>query len=610
LAINWGGVHRNLPLALCLTGTLLTLLRISKFCSYGIDFTDESYYLVWMSAPLLYSASLTQFGYVYHPLYVFSGGDVASLRQANVLITFGLAWYLIFLFLKPLRFESAAEKTALNIVASGFATASLTFYGGLITPNYNSLALQALLVASIGLLLCEKSATPRSTSGWVLIGFGGWLAFMAKPSTALLLAIAIPICLLLSRKFSLRWISLAASVAVALLVLGAVAIDGSIGGFIDRLRVGLRMIVVTSDNSTLLAKIRLDDFLLTNSDKLAVYSIAAVSFVATLSGCVKKPALRLVSAFISMLLAAVVAALSVGLVIGTFGFGRFHGMLIWSVVFPAIALGLLLGRRGLAKNISMVRWSTALLFFSMPHVCAFGTDGNYWSIGGAAAVFWLLGGLVFLEPVVRTNGGWGMAAPLVLATQLVVGAILQTELEQPYRQPDPLRLNDHFVEFGASGSNLKLSAEYAEYVQSAKSMARKAGFKSGTPIIDLTGQSPGILYALGAQAIGQAWTIGGYSGSSERASIGMSRVSCEKIAEAWILFEPDGPRSIPAEVMRGQGAEFPEQYAQVATWHTAKGSGGYAERRLQALYRPIAERDVLKACHASDRALRFVESWF
>ena len=32
-------------------------------------------------------------------------------------------------------------------------------------------------------------------------------------------------------------------------------------------------------------------------------------------------------------------------------------------------------------------------------------------------------------------------------------------------------------------------------------------------MIDLTGQSPGILYAIGAVNVGQAWTIGGYPGS-------------------------------------------------------------------------------------------------
>ena len=64
------------------------------------DFTDEGFYLNWIAHPSLYKASHTQFGFIYHPLYLLFGGDIVLLRQANILITLALAWLLFFSFFR------------------------------------------------------------------------------------------------------------------------------------------------------------------------------------------------------------------------------------------------------------------------------------------------------------------------------------------------------------------------------------------------------------------------------------------------------------------------------------------------------------------------------
>jgi hypothetical protein len=47
-----------------LLSTTLILYWVFKFSAYGIDFTDEGYYLNWISNPFLYKYSLSQFGYI------------------------------------------------------------------------------------------------------------------------------------------------------------------------------------------------------------------------------------------------------------------------------------------------------------------------------------------------------------------------------------------------------------------------------------------------------------------------------------------------------------------------------------------------------------------
>jgi hypothetical protein len=47
--------------------------------------------LNWISDPWIYRQSISQFGFVYHPLFKSVGGDIVLLRQANVLIVFAMA---------------------------------------------------------------------------------------------------------------------------------------------------------------------------------------------------------------------------------------------------------------------------------------------------------------------------------------------------------------------------------------------------------------------------------------------------------------------------------------------------------------------------------------
>jgi hypothetical protein len=166
----------------------------------------------------------------------------------------------------------------------------------------------------------------------------------------------------------------------------------------------------------------------------------------------------------------------------------------------------------------------------------------------------------------------------------------------PYRQPAGLWNNRNLVHMIPHTRPLILDDAYAQYVNDAIDSAKRAGLKPGTPIIDLTGQSPGLLYALQALSLGQAWIIGGYPGSERVAVAALARVPCEKIAAAWLLVEPEGPRSIPASVLTQFGSEVHTDYTHAADWKVADGAGGYPTRGRQVLYRPIATREVLARC--------------
>ncbi|MCM2501578.1 hypothetical protein [Neorhizobium galegae] len=590
---------RRATVCTSLMATCTILGWLLKYSFYGIDFTDESSYLVWISNPFIYNVSVTQFGFVYYPLYIILSGDIAELRQANIIMTFVLGWGLAYTYLAALSPELKGGRLALHVTATGLATSSLILFDTwLATPSYNSLALQSLMVAAIGLLLADKGISVKSLAGWTTIGIGGWLAFMAKPSTAVALAVGMFICLLVSRKFSFRLFLLAAATAMGLLLFSALLIDGSVSRFARRLQLGVDFARLIGGGHTVNQILRIDNFRLRTPGQLAILSILVAALVAIWGSLSEKPKGAIVSVSVSFVFFAVTALLALGQVHKTAGLGEFEGLLIFGVVLAAALTGFIFGGPKPLKSISATQWAAAILFLGIPHIYAFGTNRNYWENGAWACIFWVLAGTTLLRPVVRGRRSWSFALPLALATQMVTAILLQTGLEQPQRQTQPLRLNETDLEIGPHRSALVLSAGYATYIADAMAAAQSSGFKLGTPVIDLSGQSPGILYAIGAESIGQAWTIGGYPGSLKLAKAALEHVACEKVAAAWILFEPGGPRSIPVELMSSLGAAFPESYQQVGTWRTAAGAGGYDARRTQELYKPTAPSEAMSACQA------------
>src|SRR5690606_4488506 len=138
---------------------------------------------------------------------------------------------------------------------------------------------QALLITSVGLLIADNHCTRQSAFGWIAIGIGGWLTFMAKPSSAFILAAGALLYLWLAKKFAIRMALLAAVCAMALLLTSALLIDSSIEGFIHRLQLGLELTRQTESGHTLRQILRIDDFQLDNRFKLATLCILIASLL-------------------------------------------------------------------------------------------------------------------------------------------------------------------------------------------------------------------------------------------------------------------------------------------------------------------------------------------
>ncbi|MBN9115013.1 MAG: S8 family serine peptidase, partial [Pandoraea sp.] len=154
---------------------LLILGFALHYCRYGFDLTDESFYLTSIVAPDAYSLNIpvSLFGFVYRPLYSLVGGDIGALRQANVLITFGLASFLSISLVHRAAMDGAGVSKADWAMGLALAPMSLaSFPGWLVTPSYNSLTFQSVMLALTGLLLMDDARIRVAVTGSVLVAVG------------------------------------------------------------------------------------------------------------------------------------------------------------------------------------------------------------------------------------------------------------------------------------------------------------------------------------------------------------------------------------------------------------------------------------------------------
>lgn len=564
---------------------------VLTYMGRGFDFTDESFYLVWMKDPFYYDFSSSQFGFIYSPLFHTLGQDPHLIRSANIILTYGLGVVLSYVTLGLLDRHKHFDLRRLA-QAMAISTVSITFlFWSSPTPNYNSLSLQALMLTAVGLIRADKE---EGWAGWVLIGIGGWLAFMAKVSTAAMLGPLVLLLMLFSGRWSFRGLAIAVVSASLLVVASAYFIDGSLTAFWNRIAVALEISELSEAGYTPAEILRWDSVLFNSADwKITIATLIGLLVAGLLfrlrPSCVASCLRVTITLFCCLIAALIILRILPPDVVSS------RSARTALLAFPTVSL--ILALPGLVrwvaageyrKTSAMVlpNYALGLGFVFMPLVYAFGSNNNYWHLAGDACIFWVLAGVLFVTRSEVKHGGEKRHIPYALAAPLLSVFFLQHGFVKPYRQPQPLWLNNQPVEFGNPAHSLTLSSGFAAYIEEANRKAQAAGFQPATPIIDLSGQSPGILFALGARSVGYPWLSGGYPGSVAVVKAALNRMNCRDLAGSWVLFERDGPRALDSSVLSVFGADVEKDFEVVAHWNTAPGAGGYADVRSQELLRP------------------------
>jgi hypothetical protein len=520
--------------ALSLLIAIASVGLVFAFSGSGYDLTDEGYYLASIAHYAEFPVSSTQFGFIYHPLYILAGENIATLRVFNALITVGLSFWL--------ARDALAGIGRLHLILSlGAAATSLTVVNGwLISPSYNSLAVQAVLLAMIGLSLVLRN----QQSDWplVVMGIAGWLAFMAKPPTAAALAILTIIALKIGGKFSIRRIMIAGVVALIGLLLSALVIDGLPFVFIDRLKMAVEDGEILQGVTPITSILLFNSWPLSSWDRinlLALLAILTATMAATVSGKFRK----LQS---GLMIAVGVAAVAIVSILTLYQRGLpdiFGKDVFWRIAPFATALGAITGVfiadwQTLHRLFRPADWAILFCLALLPFAVALGSTINYWIIAACASICWTLAGLRF-----AVIAGHAVATvAITLMAQIAAAMLLLMWINHPYRQAESLIAQQKSVKI--NGGTLKMSVDRATYIDDLRRVAKWNGFKVGNRMLDLTGRSPGALFALGAVPVAEPWILGEYPGSDEFARRALLRTSCGIIANAWLLVEPGGPRAL------------------------------------------------------------------
>lgn len=590
--INWSHLIINL---ICLVSTFSILYWIFLYCSHGIDFTDEGFYLNWISNPFLYKASTTQFGYIYHPLFLLVEGNISKLRQFNFIITYILSFSLIYLLINKLIKIENMNKIVQLIICSGLALSSFT-YLYIQTPSYNHLTFQALIVTSIGIVLIDKNNFNKNILGFVILGLGGWLVFMAKPSSAIGLGIIILIYLMLSKQFQLKFVLVAILTAIFLLIISALVIDGSIEAFFNRYILALEITKKLQSGHNLSSIFRIDNLILPD---LVIISILLIFFTSILLIFCELKNYK----FSNLILVAICLPIFFFIINLTLieidwnpNYGTYQSYKVFGIIFACIFISIVTIIKNKFK-ITDFCWDLSILFLLLPYIFALGSNNNYWGHSSIATFFWLLSGFVIsFTLIIRLKINQSLII-FVIISQLITSLHIKERIEKPYRYNQSLRLDNIKITLNNKKNELVISNEFANYINDSRNVLSKSEFKRGDFIIDLSGQSPGLVYLLGAKSIGTPWNIGGYKGSLIKSKADFDLVNCVDIANSWVIYEKNGPISISTELLSELGAHFPDQYKLVGSWETAKGAGGYAKKRTQELYKPIDVENVIDLCN-------------
>jgi hypothetical protein len=595
-------VAKSLALVLSACSSMILVVWTLVRCRHGLELTDEGYYLIWISRPWDFDASVTQFGFIYHPLYLLTGRNIALLRSANIGLLFGLAFSVSYALLWSLGGQAADRSSRAIWLCSAAAAAASTlvlFSPWLPSPSYNSLALQSLMVTATGAVLARRDRSAVSMLGWFLLGLGGAATFMAKPTSALVLGALIPLYLAIAGKLNLRGLGIAIVVSLVALILVAVAIDGSPFAFVRRIIGGKQL------SDLLQAGHRLGEIVRWDSMEISAKSASTFSYF-------------MFGSFLSVgfvllwrqyiwpwsVIANVAILIAIVLAVARIRYPNPSSEAVQASQLLGVSLGIAMALFILPGwHVLMTRelGAAVLLLLLLPIAYAAGTNTDLWAAAGRAGTFWLLAGLAVAVAAAARDRAWE-ALPLVAALALLIPCyVLTGAMEAPYRQTSALRLQTVDTELSEMGSHLLLGEDTAAYIAQVRKVAVDGGFRGGDSLIDLTGTNPATAFFLNARPPASVWMAGGYPGAMDYAIEALRRTPCTILAASWILLEePSSSPVSPPAILQRFGIDMSADLTIAGSIELVRGFE--PQRAKQTLLRPLRDRETARlACEDAKR---------
>jgi len=520
----------------------------------GFDLTDESFYLLtyrhWTEWP-----SVSLFGAYFTWPYVLVGHDVWAMRLLGFALLLGAAIW----------FGSEAQRAFGALVgrrsrdgelatAVAAAAAIWSYYGASPvspTPSYNLLTLACALVVlalalRLGRIVHDDAPRGRLATAFAL-GLVGSVGVASKFSSGLLvlaLALAVFAALAWHRLDAGGW-SRVVLAAIAGLALNLLALWIADPGLPLRFERGIEVTLAMMERS-------------------ATGEVAALVF-----GALPQDALHALRVLLWPLVFAVlvltagaqlrrrpladalaVAVFVAGALVYTFvKDNRFYRVVLvtWiAVLLGCAALWLLRARLASGARVRSLVVAGAILV--VPFAYSYGTSNALLQHMGMAAIFPLVIAAVLIRTMwlERAVPTWLFAGALALLAALPAEIVVRQWVDGRYTYRLGASLAEQTVPLPANpgGIDLDVTPALARSLESYLLLLRSAGFSSGQPLIDFTGQSPGLVAIANGAPVGAIWYIGGVYAGERMARMSLGWVDAAQVRRAWLLTTPDGATTI------------------------------------------------------------------
>ena len=578
-------------------------LRYVYFASYGFDFTDEGFYFNWYKYAQSFPAVTTFFGFIYSFPYRFFGENIPALRVFNISTVLAVgAWCVYQPFERMKGFEKLVGGPVTKaIFIFSLSTLSLLILVRYSSPSYNHLAFIGCLLVTGALLksgpLEESPQVLRSSFGLPLIS-GIIAASLAKPTTGFVLGL---VCLSFAfslTKTSRRWMILWLALSLVLTTCISILFFGSPSELFSRVTLGKEWAFLMDaghNPSGLVLSIwtllRIPPPLvvmawvfvfqvifvfsfLTHGDK---YGLLAKQFLIAFSLSL---AFSLFANYVWFLSAVWLQIGYIWLVVLPFSF---LVLFVISTRFYPVNCGSDLPTKRLLVGLFRL-----LLILLISFAFGFGSNNALWSKIFTISIIFVS---VAAAPMSQLSFQYAKRLFIAFLLCLSIGELLLLPAHarfflKPFRQDQPLFLNNNLTQVGPA-SQLFLSDGFSEYINNARNALLLNGFKSGSPLLDFSGLSPGLIYAVDGRPIGQPWMIGGTKGSNALARAAVAKIPCNDLYSSWIIIQPKGPSRLDLSILEDIDIDIYDEsrYERVAELRTPTGSiGNNAELFI---YKPL-----------------------
>jgi hypothetical protein len=535
----------------------------------GFDFTDQSFYLMLAQQPAGYELTYGLFGYGLHPLYELVGGSIASMERvgALVLVVLGAALGLVVSNKTGMDWRRPAGAQIVAVSAS----LPLAYYLLWIpVPGYNWIGLVGAIVLLIAMLLLLEAGNGYGSAA--AAAAAAILAIFTRPQTAIGFgALYLAAVLLVDPapkslfKNSLTQIVRAAGLT-AMAVVGIAAIL-PLGTLIEQSK---EYIAIFGTTHPLHFSFIDQQLVFLKSAWLWLVCGAILAFILFSRRGGKSASNRL-----TVLVCIVVPIISAVILVRTMSrLDEFRiGSATGTLAFCALSLACL--RKEAAPRLIALLGVAALI----PWIATLGASAAvrpqlaYYS--GISSFIAVVG--VFIA--VRQNM---VAVTLASCAGLYLTfSAIQVGLASPYRLAAPVAMQVVPTRMGW-GAELKLDSKTSEFITRLRDDAQQGGFCEGGAVIDLSGNLPGAVFAMGGLMPVFPWISAGYPFSNYFAQEYLKRLGQARLARSWLI-TAETPNTFSRRELESLGVDFAAYRLVDNLPHPVDGTS-------VKLYAPLADR--------------------